>query len=365
MKLREITSAIESFAPLSFQESYDNAGLITGDPEMEISSAIVCLDVTEKILQEATESGANLVISHHPILFHPLKSLTGKNYVEKIVMKAIRNDIAIYAAHTNLDSVSGGINFGIAGKIGLKNVEILDPQSNNMVKIVVYTPESHADKVIDALSEAGAGQIGNYDSCTFNTAGTGTFRARPGATPFTGKIGELHREAEIRTEAIAPNHLVGSIISAVRKIHPYEEMAYDVYPMLLKNPTVGSGIIGELEQPEKSEVFLNRIKEIFKTGVIRHSHPPKKEIKRVALCGGSGSFLMPKAISKGADAFLTADIKYDTFFAAEREILLADIGHFESEYCAIDILYDIVTKKLPNFAVRKSGFLHNPIIYLA
>ena len=364
MKLKEITGVIEAFAPLTLQADYDNAGLITGRPDMEITGAVLCLDATEAILDEAIAKKANLIISHHPIVFHALKSITGKNYVERVIIKAIQNNIAIYAAHTNLDSVRGGISFAMAEKLGLQNVEVLEPRTNNLVKIGVHTPESHVEAVRQAMSEAGAGEIGDYGSCTFNVRGEGTFRAKPGADPYVGQIGELHREPETRTTAIAPKYRANAIVAAMRKIHPYEEPAYDITSLELPNREAGYGAVGDLPEPVDAMKFLRTVKDTFAVGAIRHSLSHKPTVQRIAMIGGAGSEGIPLAVAAGADVFLTADIKYNSFFDAENRILLADIGHFESEIGVISLLYELLTKKFPTFALHKSELSHNPVNYL-
>lgn len=364
MKLREITSVIEEFAPLSLQADYDNAGLITGHPELEITGAVLCLDVTEAVLDEAIARKANLVISHHPIVFLALKSITGRNHIERCIIKAIQHNIAIYAAHTNLDSARGGVSFVMAEKLGLQNVEVLEPRANNLVKIGVHTPESHAEAVRAAMTEAGAGAIGDYDSCTFNVSGEGTFRAKPGAQPYVGQIDQLHREPEIRTESVVPTYRVAAVVTAIRKVHPYEEIAYDITPLNLPNRDAGYGAVGDLPEPVDALQFLQTVKETFAVGAIRHSDPPQPTVRRVAMIGGSGSDGMPVAIAAGADVFLTGDIKYNSFFDARNHILLADIGHFESEIGVISLLYELLTKKFPTFALHKSDSAHNPVNYL-
>ncbi len=365
MKVKEITDAIEAFAPLSYQQSFDNAGLITGRPDSDIAGVLFCLDVTDAVLAEAIAAGAGMIVSHHPILFHPIKTLTGNTREERIVIEAVRNDIALYAAHTNLDNAKGGVNYRIAEKLGLHGVRPLDIRSDDLVKIAVHTPADHADRVRGILTESGAGKIGNYDSCTFNVSGTGTYRPLAGADPFLGRVGKLHREEEIRTEAVAPRRLAEKIVRSLREAHPYEEMAYEVIPLEVPNPEIGSGAIGELPEPVGTREFLRTVREIFDVGCLRHSNPVSDTVRRIALCGGAGGFLLEKAIRQGADAYLTADLKYDQFHQAEGRILLADFGHYESEYCALELLYDIVRKKFPNFALHKSVTARNPINYFS
>ncbi|WP_282125342.1 Nif3-like dinuclear metal center hexameric protein [Marinifilum flexuosum] len=364
MKVRDIISSIEEVAPLSYQESYDNAGLIVGEYNQEVSGILICLDVIESVIEEAIQKGANLIIAHHPIVFKGLKRFNGSNYVERTVMMAIKNNIAIYAAHTNIDSVRGGVSERICDLIGLQNKKVLSPINGDLKKLVTFVPNDHAQKVREALFSAGGGSIGNYDSCSFNVEGEGTFRGGEETNPFVGEKGKLHFEKEVRVETIFPKHLKGKVVGAMLNAHPYEEVAYDVYSLDNNNPQVGLGMIGELESEEDTIDFLKRIKEIFGCGCIKYTNINKGNIKKVAVCGGSGSFLLRNAISAKADIFITGDFKYHEFFDAENKLIIADIGHYESEQFTRDIFYEIVTKKLPNFAVHISEINSNPINYL-
>ncbi len=364
MKIKDIINVLEDFAPLAYQESYDNAGLIIGNKNSETNGALLCIDVTEEIIDEAIKKDANLIVSHHPIVFSGLKKITGKNYIERIIIKAIKHDIAIYASHTNIDSVIGGVNSKICEKIGLKNCKILSPISNGLQKLVTFVPEDHADKVRTALFNAGAGNIGEYDSCSFNTKGEGSFRASDNANPFVGEIGKLHTEPEIRIETIFPKSIKSKIINSLLSNHPYEEVAYDIYPLENKYNKIGIGMIGELEISEDELPFLNRIKDIFNAKSIRYTNFLNKKIKKVAVCGGSGSYLLNNAITSNADIFITGDYKYHQFFDAEGKIIIADIGHYESEQFTKEIFYEILTKNLPKFAIYLSEINSNPINYL-
>jgi len=364
MKLKQITAFLEKLAPLIYQESYDNSGLQIGDPGMDISGALITLDVTEEIIDEAIRKNLNLVLSHHPLLFGGVKSVTASTMVGRIILKAIRNDIAIYSAHTNLDSIKQGVNGKICEIIGLKNQKILEPVSGRLKKLVVFVPTEHADKVREALFAAGAGFIGNYDSCSYNISGEGTFRGGENTTPFVGKKGELHREAEVRIETVFPEHEKGRVITAMLQAHPYEEVAYDIYPIENKYPEIGMGMIGDLEHPVSETEFLLELKESFHAGVIRHSSLLGKEIKRVAVCGGAGSSMLRSAIAGKADIFISGDFKYHQFFDAENKILIADIGHFESEQFTREIFYDLLIKNFPKFAVQLSEINTNPIKYV-
>ena len=364
MNVKSICELIEEVAPLALQESYDNAGLLVGDSQMEVTSALVCIDITDEVIDEALHKKCNLIISHHPLIFTGLKRITGQNEVQRCVAKAIKNDIAIYAAHTNLDNVLEGVSGRMAEKIGLKNVRILQPKQNVLLKLVTYVPKIHSFAVREALFNAGAGQIGNYDLCSFNSDGTGTFKATKNAQPFVGKIDELHSEAETKIEVILPDYLKYKVLDALISSHPYEEPAYDFIPLRNAWNQVGAGVIGELEVAEDELKFLNRMKEIFNVPTIRHTQLLGKKIKRIAVCGGSGSSFLNDAILAKADVFISGDFKYHEFFEADNRILIADIGHFESEQFTKDIFFEIITKKMPTFAVQISDSKTNPINYL-
>jgi len=364
MKVKFICELIEEVAPLSLQESYDNAGLLVGDSQMEITSVLLSIDITEEVIDEAIRKNCNLIISHHPLIFSGLKRLTGQNEVQRCVAKAIKSDIAIYAAHTNLDNVLKGVSGKMAEKIGLINIHILQPKQNGLLKLITYAPKDHSDNVRNALFEAGAGQIGNYDSCSFNSEGTGTFKARNKARPFVGKIDEFHLEPETRIEVILPGYLKHQVLEALLVAHPYEEPAYDFISLQNEWNQVGAGVVGDLEEPEDELIFLNRIKTIFNNPSIRYTDLLGKKIKRVALCGGSGSSFLTDAMNAKADIYITGDFKYHEFFDAQKRILIADIGHFESEQFTKDIFHEIITKKMPTFAVQFSDSKTNPINYL-
>jgi dinuclear metal center YbgI/SA1388 family protein len=363
MKLNEIISCLEELAPRSLQESYDNSGLQVGDPGMEVSGILVALDVTEGVLLEAEKLGFNLVLSHHPVIFGGLKSLTGKSATERIVKMAVQKEIAIYSGHTNFDAVRGGVNSAMADRLGLADQRILDPLTGTLRKVVVFVPQDNLDQVRQAMFDAGAGNIGNYDSCSFNLGGTGTFRGGEDSNPFSGKSGVFHQEAEIRLETIVPVSRLGKLINVMIDVHPYEEVAYDVYPLENRDPLRGNGMIGRLEYPMEEEVFLGFLKDRFRAGVIRHSALRGRQVEKVALCGGAGAFLLGKARAAGADVFVTGDVKYHQFFEAEGEMVIMDIGHFESEQFTRELFYDLLMKKFPKFAIRLSETEENPIKY--
>ena len=364
VKVKDILREIEHYAPLPLQEGFDNAGVQVGDVNQHATGVLLCLDVTEEVLDEAIEMGCNLIISHHPLAFKSFKSLTGSNYIERCMMKACKYDLVVYAAHTNLDNAQGGVNYKIAEKIGLKNLKVLEPKENNLVKLVTFVPYAQADAVREALFAAGCGNIGDYDSCSYNLKGEGTFRAKEGTHPFCGAIGELHREGEVRIETILPAFKKSAVVRALLAVHPYEEPAFDIYPLQNDWTQAGSGIIGELDESETELEFLKRIKKTFEVGCLRHNRLTGREIRKVALCGGAGAFLLPQAIRSGADVFITGEIKYHDYFGHEEDILMAEIGHYESEQYTKEIFYSIIRDLFPNFALQLSKINTNPIKYL-
>ena len=363
MKVQDITSFLEKIAPPSLQENYDNAGLITGNTNWECTGVITALDATEALVLEAIEKKCNLIVAHHPIIFSGLKKINGKNYVEQTIITAIKNDIAIYAIHTNLDNVLQGVNGKIADAIGLINRQVLQPKNNLLKKLFTFVPLEHAEKVRNAIFAAGGGQISNYSECSFNTEGTGTYKAGKGTNPFIGKIGERHSEPEIKMEIIFPAWLEKGIYSAMIAAHPYEEVAYDIVQLENANLQVGSGLVGELPEPVSEAVFLSDIKRIFNLSVIKHTALTGREVKKVALCGGAGSFLIGAASAAGADFYISSDIKYHEFFDANGRLVVADIGHYESEQFTIGLLSEFLQQKFPTFAVLKTGVVTNPVNY--
>ncbi|WP_321331484.1 Nif3-like dinuclear metal center hexameric protein [uncultured Bacteroides sp.] len=364
MKIKEIVSALERFAPLPLQDGYDNAGMQIGLTDAEATGALLCLDVTEAVLNEAIALGYNLIISHHPLIFKGIKSITGKNYVERCILKAIKHDIAIYSAHTNLDNAQGGVSFKIAEKIGLKNIHVLSEKENILLKLITFVPFAQADVVREALFSAGCGCIGDYDSCSFNLEGEGTFRAKEGAKPFCGTVGQLHHEGEVRIETVLPAFKKEEVRKALIVAHPYEEPVYDFYPLLNAWQQSGAGVVGELESSETELDFLNRIKKTFDVGCLKHNRLSGREIRKVALCGGSGAFLLSNAIACNADVFITGEVKYHDYFGCESEILIAEIGHYESEQYTKEIFYSIIRDLFPNFVLQFSKVNTNPIKYL-
>lgn len=364
IKIKDVTRYLEEWAPLSYQESYDNSGLLTGDSSWDVKGVLVTLDCTEDVVDEAIQSGCNLIVAHHPILFKGIKKLTGSSYVERTIIKAIKHDVAIYAIHTNLDNVHTGVNKKICEKIGLKNLKVLAPKMDTLNKLVTFIPKDNAPQVTEALYTAGAGQIGDYKNCSFQMQGTGTFMPTENTNPHLGERNQQTYVDEVRVEMIFSSHQRKHILAALRKSHPYEEVAYYVFPLLNENQEVGSGMVGELDSPMEPLEFLRSLKNSMGLEIIRHTAILPKKIQKIAVCGGSGSFLLPKAIQAGADFFITADFKYHEFFDADGRIIIADIGHYESEVFTKELLMDVLMKKFHTFAIIFSKTRTNPISYI-
>ena len=364
MKIKEVISYLENIVPLAYQESYDNCGLIVGDENAVINAVLITLDCTELIVDEAIENGCNFIIAHHPIIFNGLKKINGSNYIERTIIKAIKNNIAIYAMHTNLDNASNGVSANIAERLGVKNCTILGPKKDFLRQLVVYCPISHAEKLRNTLFNSGAGTIGNYNECSFTSIGKGTFRANEGCSPYVGELGKRHIEKEEKIEVIFPKYIEKELLSAMKSVHPYEDIAYQIYILDNAYENVGSGVVGQLTKAMDVEAFLEMLKRNMKTDCIRYTNLVKNQIKTVAICGGSGSFLLASAKRAKADIFITADFKYHEFFDADNELIIADIGHYESEQFTKELIYDLLTKNFAKFAVRLSKVNTNPIKYL-
>ncbi len=365
MTIRTIITHLETFAPLSYQESYDNAGLIIGSPAWPCSGVLICLDATEAVIKEAVARNCNLVIAHHPVIFKGLQKITGKNYVEKAVIAAIKNDIAIYAIHTNLDNVQSGVNGKMADRLGLINRSVLQTKAGTLKKLITYVPLDQVELVRDALFKTGSGHIGNYSECSFSAEGTGTFKPGEHTHPFAGKQGERHYEKECKIEVIFPAYLQDALTAAMITVHPYEEVAYDVIELANRHPAVGSGLIGELENPVTENEFFKFLQQRFHLKYLRHSRLCGKPVKKVAVCGGAGSFLLPDALAGNADVFVTSDLKYHEFFDANDRLVIADIGHYESEQFTVDLLSEILKNIFPTFAVLKTELNTNPVHYFS
>lgn len=363
MKISNIIQFLETLAPPVLQESYDNTGLLVGNENSVCTGIMVALDATEDVILEAVEKKCNLIVAHHPIIFTGLKKINGNNYVEKAVIAAIKNEVAIYAIHTNLDNVLHGVNAIIADKMGLVNRQILLPKTGLLKKLYTYIPVAQTGKVCDALFEAGGGNIGNYLECSFVAEGTGSFKGNEHTNPFVGKPGERHYEKEQKLEVIFETWREKQIVNALIKNHPYEEVAYEIISLDNIYGQVGSGLIGELAIETTEENLLEKIKQAFNLKFIRHTPLLGKKVKRIAVCGGAGSFLTGAAIAAGAEFYITADVKYHEFFDADNRLVIADIGHFESEQFTIDLLEAELKQKFPTFAVLKTGVKTNPVQY--
>lgn len=364
LTIGSIIQILEAIAPPALQESYDNAGLLTGQPNWSCTGILCCLDAVEAVIDEAIEKNCNLVVAHHPIVFSGLKKINGNNYVERSIIKAIKHDIAIYAIHTNLDNVLHGVNGKIAEKLGLFNLQILAPKERQLEKLYFFVPAEHAEKVMSAIFSAGGGAIGNYRECSFRTTGKGSFLPGTEARPFTGQIGKRHEAEELKIEILYPSYQRNRIVTALRENHPYEEVAYETIALNNLHQELGAGITGEFPEALDETVFLQKLRSVFHLPALRHTALLGKKIKRVSICGGAGSFLTKTAISSGSDAYITSDIKYHEFFDADGQLLLADIGHYESEQFTVELLQHILQEKIPNFAVLKTAINTNPVHYL-
>jgi dinuclear metal center YbgI/SA1388 family protein len=364
MTVKNITDYIEKIAPLAYAEDFDNVGLLVGKYDKKITGVLITLDTLEKTLDEAIEKNCNLIVSFHPIIFNGIKKLNGNNYVERVVIKAIKNDIAIYAIHTALDNSSKGVSAKMCDKLGLINTKVLLPQKGFIKKLTTYVPHKNAKELRNSLFEAGAGNIGNYERCSFNIEGTGTYQGNENSSPTLGKKGSMHAEPEIFISVIFEKHLENKILKALFLNHPYEEVAYDIVTLDNKHQDIGMGMIGKLPNEVDVESFLSYIKDKFNLKTIRYSDLTVKKIKKVAVLGGSGSFAIQKAIYSGADIYITSDLKYHDFYSADNKIILADIGHYESEQFTKNLLVDYLTKKFTNFAIILSEKNTNPINYL-
>ena len=364
MTIKDVTQAIEEFAPLAYAEDFDNVGLLLGDQNTKVTGVLVTLDTLEKTVDEAISKNCNLIVSFHPIIFGGLKKITGKNYVERVVLKAIKNDIAIYAIHTALDNMPHGVSKGMCDALGLKNRSVLIPKPGVIKKLTTYVPKNEVISVREALFAAGAGNIGNYEQCSFSTKGKGTFKGNEQSNPTVGKAGELQIEKEVQLNVTFEARLQSSILKALFNAHSYEEVAYEITTLDNTNQNIGMGMLGELETPQDERSFLENVKKVFDAQGIRHSALRDKPVQKVAVLGGSGSFAIGAAMASGADALITADLKYHQFYQAEGQLILADIGHYESEQFTKNILTDYLTKKFTNFAVVLSDENTNPIKYL-
>jgi dinuclear metal center YbgI/SA1388 family protein len=364
MKIKEILTTLEQMAPLAYAEDFDNVGLLVGDANAEATGVLVCHDALESVIEEAIAKKCNLVVCFHPILFSGLKKITGKNYVERAVIKAIKNDIAIYAVHTALDNHKHGVNKIFCDALGLTNTKILIPKQHFIQKLVTYTIPENVEALRNALFDAGAGKIGNYEDCSFNSKGIGTYMGNEDSNPEVGERFEFVENQEIKIEVTFEKHLQSKILKALFSNHVYEEVAYEIHELLNAHQNIGLGMIGKLEKPMNETDFLSFVKDKMQCGGIRHSALLGKSIQKVAVLGGSGSFAISNAKQAGADIFLTADLKYHNFYEAENQLVLADIGHFESERFTKNYIVDFLKKKILSFAIIFSEENTNPVKYL-
>lgn len=363
MKIKEILQSLEKWAPKAYQESYDNCGIQTGDDQQELKGILITLDTTEDVVNEAIAKQCNLIIAHHPLLFKGLKSITGKNDIERTLVKAIKHDITIYAMHTNLDHVASGVNHQICKRLNLSNTSVLMGKTGLLTKLVTYVPEKEKEQLLQHLFNAGAGEIGNYSSCAFRTDGTGSFLPLEKANPHIGTLNQLEYVNESRIETVFPSHLKNKIVQTLKKNHPYEEVAYDLFELQNTWESIGSGMIGTLPHPMTVEAFLNHVASSMNTPTLKYTHSFQGLIHQVAVCGGAGSSLLKKALESGAQAFVSSDFKYHEFFDAEKDILIADIGHYESEVYTKELIYGFLIEKFTNIATLISEINTNPVRY--
>ena len=364
MQIKDVTNYIEQLAPLANAESFDNVGLLVGNYTTEVTGVLITLDTLEKTVDEAIAKNCNLIVSFHPIIFSGLKKLNGNNYVERVVLKAIKNDIAIYATHTALDNVNNGVSARMCEVLGIKNYKTLIPKKGIIKKLTTYAPNTEAEEIRKALFNVGAGSIGNYDNCSFNFNGQGSYKGNEASNPVVGEKGQLMFEEETCITITFESHLESKVLKALFNTHSYEEVAYEITTLENVHQQVGMGMIGDLPKAMLEKDFLQFVKTTFKTGCVRHSELLNKKIKKVAVLGGSGSFAIKNAIRQGADAYISADFKYHEFFQAEKRILLADVGHYESEQFTKNLLVEYLNKKFSTFAIILSEESTNPIYYI-
>lgn len=363
MKINQIVQILEEWAPTSYAEDFDNVGLLVGNKNRSCTAALITHDVSVAVVEEAIANNCNLIICFHPIIFKGLTAITGKNYVEKTVLKAIENKIAIYALHTALDNHEFGISYHLGQLLSLTKQRILIPQKNNLFHLTTYVPISDKEKLLTALHDAGAGSLGNYSHCSFSVAGEGRFLPHQNSTPAIGEKNAMTHVEEVQIGVIVPKHTQQKVLNALENAHPYETVAYELIAIENQHPNIGLGSIGELKSPLPINDFLKKVKSALNIPYIRHSESGKKNIKTVAVLGGSGSFCIDAAKRQGADALVTADLKYHDFFKAEKDLLLIDAGHYETEQFTKRLILEYLTKKIPNFAFTLSEENTNPVKY--
>ena len=362
-QIKDVIAQLETLAPLGYAEGFDNVGLLVGDKNTLVSGVLITHDTLEEVVDEAILKNCNLIISFHPIIFSGIKKFNGQDYVNRVVIKAIKHDIAIYATHTALDSVQNGVNSTICNQLNLSNRKTLIPKPDYIYKLTTYAPLKDAESLKNSLFEAGAGKIGNYDNCSFSVTGEGTFKGNEASNPVIGEKGKLHREVEMQIQVTFEKHLKATILKALFANHPYEEVAYEVIQLENEHQNIGMGMIGELENAMDESEFLSFLKKQMNTECVKHSKLLGKKIKKVAVLGGSGSYAIQNARQQNADAYITADLKYHDYYQAENTLVLCDIGHYESEQYTKTLLYEFFTKKMPNFAIVLSETNTNPVNY--
>ena len=363
----EIIKYLEDWAPKGIAWEKDNVGLQVGDPKIKIRNIILSLDLNEEVVDSAIKENCNLIITHHPLLFYPLKDLDfSKSKKAIMIEKMIKNDITLYSAHTNLDFTKHGVSYQLAKRLSLRNIKFLKNLSNNQVKLSVFVPLAHLDKVSDAIYQAGGGIIGEYSNCSFRTSGKGTFSGSVQSNPSIGKKGVVETVEEVKLEVLVDQWKLSHVISSIKIAHPYEEIAYDVYPLLKENVNYGIGAIGELNKQMIPGEFLKLVSSKLNVPAFRYTKNGRKKIKTVAVCGGSCSELIDEAMKQKADAFITADLKYHSFQDAEGNILLIDAGHYETEVPVLDEIKHRLEKLLiKNKKIRVLKFRGstNPVVF--
>ncbi len=337
LRIQDLVGMVHRLYPPALAEDWDNVGLQVGDPAAEVSRVLVCLDPSENIIEQAVARGAQAVVAHHPLIFKPLKSLVPSGQTGSTLFRAVRDGIAVICAHTNLDRAQNGLNDWLAGRLGLEGVRPLEaPAEGGLVKLVVFVPAGYENRVAEALFKAGAGQIGNYDQCSFRAAGSGTFRGGADSDPFLGEPGVREAAAEVRLETIVPRELVSRVLPKLIKAHPYQEVAYDLVPLANVRPGIGLGRIGRLAQETGAAAFAARVKAALQASSLRLVGADEARVKKVAVCGGSGASLIREAARQGADAMVTGDVKYhEAQLAQELGLVLIDAGHFATEHLAV------------------------------
>ncbi len=347
VRCQQIFDWIEEWADPALAEDWDHIGNLVGSPADSVSRVLVTLDVTDEVIAEAIDENVNLIVAHHPLFRDPIPYLRSDLFSSSRVYRLIQKGISLYAAHTNLDAAPGGINDVLADLLGLRDVEILFPTyEENLYKIVVFVPLGHEERVREAISARGGGWIGNYSDCTFQTEGVGTFRPLEGTKPFIGETGELERVRETRIETIAPQKKLSDLLKNMIAAHPYEEVAYDIYPLKNTGTKAGLGRIGRLPESLALADFARKVKDSLGLGMVRITGDPQRSVSKIALCGGGGMSLLEQAIKCDADLYLTGDIRHHgALDALDRGIALVDGGHYGTERVIVPVLADYLQKK--------------------